>query len=249
LFLKKKDGEKETSKVRIRKAHYVLSGVDEVLCGELAAKSVQRSEKGSAGLYRVTQKNVEDAVLSSPELRFTLERFLAGFTSDCEYFPMIDISKKNENKEIITKYMEKAAGGSIVQFETQAFNIIMYLMLKNRVQVAETAFEMSQYAKKASVDDFAILHAVKTVYTGELLKAMMKRTEDISNIARSIVKEKDDESTKDGSASDSGKKPKKQNSKKSGKDNKKSKDDSDSDDSSSVSSDSSHSSRGSSSSE
>ena len=88
----------------------------------------------------------------------------------------------------VRSFIEKRSGNNNVQIDKYAYNLLMYLLLMNRVLLAECAFQMSQYAKKNSVDDRGILFSLKTVYSGELLKKFLKKADDTFDIIRELSK-------------------------------------------------------------
>ena len=101
-------------------------------------------------------------------------------------------------KETIKKVLEKYAfnGSDNIALDSSGYNFLSYILLCNRNLLADTAFQISQYSKKTRVDDRAVLFALKTIYNGELLKSIFKKSEDVSNLVRGLKKDssKDNES-------------------------------------------------------
>jgi len=162
-------------------------------------------------LYEITEEQVLDNVKLNKDFNYTFGRFLDNYDNHENYAPQMGLAR-----DAVTKFIETFAfngGNSNVSLTDEAFNLLMFVMLKNRILLAETAFQMSQYAKKSSVDDRAILHAIKCHYSGTLFQTVYKKTEEVSRVIRRINKEAEEEekaNSKKGSKDSSDKLKKKQ---------------------------------------
>lgn len=225
---KDKDDEEDKS-VRILNSHFALTATDQVVCLSLVNLAAARCKKADAGLYKITEDDMVSSVRNSREFSFTFERFLNSYDNCCDYDAQMQIGKKN-----VIKFIENFAfegGNTNVHLDHGAYNFLMYIMLKNRILLAETAFQMVTYARKSSVDDRAIMYSLRVVYNGSLLLSIFKKVEDVSNIIRNIdtsagSDDSDGEKTEKGSGK--GKKSDKKTEKKSTKKESKSKSDSES---------------------
>ena len=196
---KKEDKDAETdSKVKILNSHFALTAADQLICLSLVNLAGEKSKKAAAGLYTITEENMMDNIKMSKDFNYTFGRFLDSYDCHGNYAPQMGLKK-----ETVLEFIEKYAfngGNSNINLDGQAFNFLMYIMLKNRILLAETAFQMIVYARKSSIDDRAILCAIKTIYTGQLGNSIYKKVEDVSKIVRGMAVEKDEkESTKKGS--------------------------------------------------
>jgi len=191
------EGNESDGKVKILNSHYALTAADQVICLSLVNLASEKSKKATAGLYTITEENMLDNIKMNKDFNYTFGRFLDSYDSLGNYSPQMGLSKK-----AVMEFIETYAfngGNTNINLDPRAFNLLMYIMLKNRILLAETAFQMILYAKKSSIDDRAILCAIKTIYTGQLGSTLYKKVEDVSKIVRGTVVEKEDVDTKKGS--------------------------------------------------
>lgn len=189
--------EQKDNRVRILNAHFALTAADQVVCLTLVNLALERAKKKDAGLHTISEENMMDIVKLDKDFSFAFGRYLSTYSTNDNYYVQMGFAK-NEVNQFIESY---ASGGGItnIKVEPQALNFLMYIMLKNRIQLVESAFQMAVYAGKSSVTDKAILLSIKTVHVGGLQKAIYKKVEDVSTIVRGLGKESSDNDSKDGS--------------------------------------------------
>jgi hypothetical protein len=210
------DDEETKNKVKILNAHYALTATDQVICLSLVNLVANKATKGQAGLYTITESLLQDKLQLNKDFRHTFGAVLDSYSSHQNYASELQLSK-----DAVTKFIEKYAfngGNTDIHLEDDGFNFLMFIMLRSRIMLATTAFQMAVYARKSSVDDRAILYSIRSVFVGDLKDSLFKKVENVSNRVRQIKN--------DGGDDDEDEAPKK--SKKSGKASKKSKDESDS---------------------
>jgi len=184
------DDDEKDNRVRILNAHFAMTATDQVICSTLVTAAHSSSKKESAGLYTITEENMINTVKLSKDLHFTFGRFLDSYDTDGNYCPQLQL-KKEEVTKFIETYGVTGGGNTSIYLDSGAFNFLMYIIYRNRVLLAESAFQMSQYAKKSSVDDRAILFSLRTIYCGNLLKTMFSKVDEVSGkrILTSALKE------------------------------------------------------------
>lgn len=201
---KKDDDSKKTDKdskknenVKITNAHYILTAVDQVMCLYFVNLAGKRSKKADAGLHTITEESLMDCVKLDKDLKFAFGKYMEGYSQSDNYGKQMTLEKK-----IVDEFIEKYAfdgGNSNIHIENGAYNFLSYILLKTRIQLAEAAFHMVVFSGRSSVNDKALLAAIKIMFTGELLKSLIKKTEDVSNRVRNIENEKGDDDSKNGS--------------------------------------------------
>jgi hypothetical protein len=174
------------SYVGIINAHYILSGIEQEICVALVNLAESKTKKAAADLYTITEDILMDNIKLNKDFNYTFGRFLDNYNSKESYGTQLRLQKKNVNQ-----VFEKLAfnGKSNVVLDGSAYNFLMYILLSNRLLLAETAFQMSQYGKKSRVDDRAILYTLKTVYVGNMLKSLYRKAEDVSNLVKGLKNE------------------------------------------------------------
>jgi hypothetical protein len=141
-----------------------------------------------------------NSVKLDKDFNSTFGRFLDNYDSHETYASQLTgMEKTNEKGTGVLDYVSShgfLGGSNSYHFEAGAYNFLMFIMLKNRILLAETAFQMVQYARKSSVDDRAVSFAVNTVYSGKLRQTLFKKLEEISNLVRGL-KGKDEDKDND----------------------------------------------------
>ena len=204
------------TKVKILYAHFAITAADQVMCLHLVNVAGKKSKKGEAGLYTITEDNMLDAIKDDRDMKYTFSRYLDNYASQDDY-----TSQMNMKKEDVTNFIEKfSPSGGNVKIDQGAFNVLMFVMYKNRIQLIETAFHMVVFAGKSSVNDKAVMQSIKTIHVGDLANTMYKKVEDTSKIVRHLNIESTDSDEKKGSKDSSDEKnskdsdgPKKKNGK------------------------------------
>lgn len=196
--------EKKDDSIKMNGGHYALTAVDEALCIEMANLAFGRTIKDKAGLYLIKEETVMDSMKLNKDFAFSFGKFFDAYSSKEKYGKQLGIEKKD-----VLKLLESCAfggGNTSVNIDDSAYNLMMYVVVKNRILVAETAYQMLLYSKKASVDGKAIIHSVRAVYAGttELHKTLSRKAEATNTLVKG---EKLKEEPEDG---DGDKKPKKE---------------------------------------
>ena len=125
-----------------------------------------------------------DCIESTSDLKYSFSRFLPYYDRKTKY-----ITSMNLNSKDIAIFIEKYCvdGNSTTCIDSSALNLVIFFMHENRKLLAESAYQMCQYAKKSSVNDRAFLYSIKTVYPeGDLQKALYAKAEDASYKARKV---------------------------------------------------------------
>lgn len=196
----KKDDESDKPleiKVKLTNAHYAITASEEALCMKLVNIAFEKSKKGTAGLYTITLENMTDSVRLNKDFNYTFGKFLDNYDSHDNYESQLGLPKKS-----IMNFIDKFAfdgGNTSVTLDQGSYNLMMYLLIKNRNLLCDSAFQKTIYAKKTSVDDRGIMFSLKDVYTGELYKSLFKKVESVYNIVRHLTADKadkDDDSEK-----------------------------------------------------
>lgn len=197
VVTKDDEGNKVVKKGKVKfvsGAHWCLTATDQIICSTLINAASKRSVKGVDGLYTITELNVRDSIESDPELKFVFNKHLPFFDRKNRYIQSLTLSAKD-----VSVFIEKYCvnGNSTTRVDAQALNLVMFLMHENRKCLAESAYQMCQYAGKSSVNDRAFLCSIRTMYPeGDLQKALFAKAEDASYKARGteVSKEMSDKS-------------------------------------------------------
>jgi len=165
-------------------AHWCLTATDQVICSVLLHAASKRAQKGVDGLYTITELNVRDCVENDPELRFAFARFLPFYQSKNKYIQFMKLSSA-DLKTFVDKYCVNS--NSSICVESSALNLVVCIMHESRKMLAESAYQMCQYANKSSVNDKAFLCSIKTIYAdGSLQGALTAKAYDTANRARGV---------------------------------------------------------------
>lgn len=155
---KKDDG------IKMNGGHYALTSIDEALCIEMANLAFVKTTKDKAGLYLIKEDTLFDSLKLNNDFVYSFSKFFNAYSSKEKYGKQLGIEKKDVLK--LLEIRAFSGGNTCVNLDDNAYNLMMYIVLKNRILVLETTYQMLLYAKKASIDGRAIIHSVKAVYSG-----------------------------------------------------------------------------------
>jgi len=220
---------KETSlkvKPTFRECQTAITIVEEVLCLALLSLAGDKAKKEKSGLYTITEDNLMDGIKLNNDYYHTFSRYLAKFDSGQDYSASLNLSKT-----VVVKFIEEfgfTGGNTNIQLDSSAYNFLMYILLKNRILLADTAYQIMMHGKKYSIGYRCIETSVNVHYTGTLKNLLVKKLDEKRKL---VVKEKPSDDADSGSTkSNEDKKSKdKKGDKKDDKKSKKAKDESESD--------------------
>jgi hypothetical protein len=135
---------------------------------------------------------------------------LFRYDSSQDYAPSLSLKKAD-----VLKFIEKFAfngGNSDVQLSLDAYNFLMYLLLQNRILLADTAYQLMVHREKASVDFKAFAFGVNIHFKGGLKKSLSKKLDEKYRICKKMnidAEEKSENNDEDGDSDEEEKTPKK----------------------------------------
>lgn len=188
---KNEKGELEKHPIKLIKSYHVLTASDQTLCLKLINLEESTSKKSINGLYNITEEQLINDVKINKDFKYTFGKFLDAYETHEDYFSQLEYDSKQFNKFIET--FAFSGGNSNIHLNKQAFNFLSFIILKARIMIVETAYQMIRFANKSSVNDNAILYSVNTIFIGDLLQAIHKKIEDVSNLLKGTIIDKDNE--------------------------------------------------------
>jgi hypothetical protein len=219
---------KDTSlkvKPTFRECQTAITIVEEVLCLALLGLAGDKAKKEKSGLYTITDENLMDGIKLNSDYYHTFSRCLAKYDSGQTYSSSLNLSEP-----VVTKFIEEfgfTGGNTHIRLSSGAYNFLMYILLKNRILLADTAYQIMMHGKKYSIGYKCIETSVNIHYTGTLKNMLVKKLDEKRKL---VFKEKPSDESDSGSTKSDDKKGKdKKDDKKDDKKAKKAKDD-DSDD-------------------
>lgn len=202
---------------KIMGSHNILTACDQVLCLELINAAVERTSKGTGGLYTFTTQMLQDTVSLNKDFNYVFSKHLDKYTESYSYGTQVRISQSS-----VSKLLDKhALSGGVTQLhvDKQAFNFMMFLVLTSRIEISKIARNMALYAGKTTIDERVIMFAIHSIYTGDLLRTIRMKYEDVHSRTKSIKdKDKDKDDDKDDNKEKSEEKKSKKKSKDDGSD-------------------------------
>jgi hypothetical protein len=184
----------ETTK--IINAHFALTGIEEVLCHSIVSYVCQKACKNKGGIYTITEEQMLDSIKMSPEYDYLFGRVINKYDTNINYIN--ELMLKEESVETLIKLACSQGGNSSTNFEYGAYNLLMYLLLQNRILLANTAYQMMMYGKKSSVDFRAITLSVNIFYKDKsvLYNDITKKLEEISRLLKNRKEPKEKKEVK-----------------------------------------------------
>lgn len=181
---------------KIMGSHNILTACDQVLCLELINAAVERTSKGTGGLYTFTTQMLQDTVSLNKDFNYVFSKHLDKYTESYSYGTQVRISQSS-----VSKLLDKhALSGGVTQLhvDKHAFNFMMFLVLTSRIEISKIARNMALYAGKTTIDERVIMFAIHSIYTGDLLRTIRMKYEDVYSRTKSLKdKDKDKDENED----------------------------------------------------
>jgi len=181
--------------VKFSGGHIVITAVNETLWRYLIEQTLKEVTKDNAGLYTLTRPAVRNAILLNQDLKYFFGAQFEQFDQDMKYGSQYCIPHK-----VIAQFINEKCGKNI-NYDDPTYQLFVFLLLKASSVLTTTAFEMMQYANRKSIDDRAVLAALKLHFNNDLLHVLRMRAEEAVTCAGEAGKEdNDDESSETKSA-------------------------------------------------
>lgn len=153
-------------------SHIALTAFNEKLCYMILDKVMSRLEKDKTGLYNIKYVDLADAIKIDNEMRVNLYQYLDVYDKTLDYRDQYCIDEK-----LIRKYIDTTFG-TCINITNDAFNLLVYILLKSCVRLIDTAFEMIKYANRRSLNPKVILGAVSIHFNGSFERLLRMRIDD-----------------------------------------------------------------------
>lgn len=167
-------------------SHIALTALNEKLCYMILEKVVERLTKDKTGIYNIRYQDLADVIKIEPNLRRNLFVYLDVYDSTLNYKDQYCIDEK-----IIKKYIDKVFSASI-DITNDAFNFLVYLLLKTCVRIVDTAFIMIRYANRRSLNPNVILECTSVHFSGVMEHLLRMRIDEAIKSCGKSIKEKEE---------------------------------------------------------
>lgn len=185
------NGEKIMHIPNLNLSHVAMTAMNEKLCQLILEKAIERIQKGKGGIYNIKYIDISDAMKIDPELRRNFYSFLDVFDNTLSYKDQYCIDEK-----CIKNYIDNVFGEHI-DINNDAFNLLIYILLKSCVRILDSAFIMMNFAKKRSLSSNVILSCINIHFSGIMEHLLRMRVEEaVKSCGRDDNKD-DDENAKE----------------------------------------------------
>lgn len=178
------------SKPTFRHCDTALTIVEEVLCLSLINLVSGSIKKEKSGMYTVTEDQLVDSVKLNNDFFYTFSKFLNKYDSGQEYSKALNLPMQT-----VTKFIEKFAftgGNANTHLTHGAYNFLLFILLKNRIMLADTAFQVMKHGEKYAVNYKCMETAVNIHYAGTLRSVIAKKLDEKRKL---VVTSKTDDNT------------------------------------------------------
>ncbi len=198
-----------TNNYKCSKAHVYLTKLNELLCYKLIENVNKNVEKDKNGLYTITRAMIKTSIETNDMLKRCFSNYLFQYDETHIYESQYPIAKK-----IIINFIE-IKFGSMINFTPQAFDFLIYILIKATQNVIAISIELLNYADKRSINYKTISAAVQIELRNseELREFILKQlhetyllignTKDINNTNDSDDDDNKDNNVNDNNANDS----------------------------------------------
>ena len=188
----KENYERQSKKVGVINAHYILASVDQILTHSLLHGMSEYFKKNDSGIYNISLDNMMTYVRLTPYLSHTYHYHLSKYDDTLDYQKQLCIERK-----VFDNYINKHVFNDNfrMNMSKSSMNFLAYLLVQANIMLSNTALIISEFAKKSRVNNNAINAALKVHFTGKLYEDIMRKVDSVETLLKN--KEKQD-SEKDG---------------------------------------------------
>jgi hypothetical protein len=174
-------------------SHIALTSMNEELCKIILEKTIERLTKGKNGLYVISFNEIHDIIAVDPDLRKNLYAYLDMYDCTLSYKDQYCISEK-----CIKEYIDNVFNKS-VDINNDAFNLLIYILLKTCVRIIDTAYVVIQAMKRKTIGAKIIVNCVSIHFSGTVHHLLQMKIDETIKLYGRYMKEKDkdDEVKKD----------------------------------------------------
>jgi hypothetical protein len=186
--------ERQSKKVGVINAHYILASVDQILTFSLLHGMSEYFQKNDSGIYVISLDNMMTYVRLTPYLNNTYHYHLSKYDDTLDYQKQLCIDRKSFDK-YINKYIFN--DNFRLSLSKSSMNFLCYLLVQANTMLANTALIMSEFAKKSRVNNNAINASLKVHFSGKLYEDIMKKIDSVETLLKNKDKQDSEKEEKE----------------------------------------------------
>jgi hypothetical protein len=159
-------------------AHYMLATTDQVMIFNLITGCSNLFEKTNNGLVDITLDKFQSYILTTPYLRYSLERFFTTYVTDMDYSKQVCVDRKTFNRFIETRCFHQNKN---ISFNKETLNFLLYLVTQVNITLANCAKTFAEFAKRTTVSAAGIIAGAKVLFQGKILQDILAKVDDVQN--------------------------------------------------------------------
>lgn len=179
----RKNGTTEKALPKLRGSHVSIAAMNEKLCFVILDEVTKRLSKNKNGLYTIGYNDLADTISVNSELRRNLHAHLDVYDSTLNYKDQYCIKEKIIKKYIDTVFSE------CIDITNDAFNLLVFLLLKTSVRILDTSYIMMIYAKTHSLSPNTVMNAVDIHFSGTMKNVLKMKIDEAVKLCGKDLKE------------------------------------------------------------
>lgn len=179
---------------KIGGATIALAAVNEKLCYIILYAVVKSLKENKDGLYYITVNEMINAIKTEHDLRKNIMTYLEMYDDSLCYKDQYCVQDK-----IINRYIDETFGGC-VHMTNEAFNLLVYILLKMSTKIVDIAYIIMVYSKKKTLTSSLILACVSILMTNPIanvIKIKIEETIKLCNVLDKKDQEDEEQNTVD----------------------------------------------------
>lgn len=186
--------ERQSKKVGVINAHYILATVDQVLLYSLLNNASEHFKKDKSGMYDITLYTLKTVVKLNPSFNNTFGLYVDKFDDNLDYQKQLPIDKKTLNL-YLNKYTFH--DNFRVNLNRDSHNFLCYLVVQANTMLSNTSLIMSEFAKKSRVNSNSLISALKVHFNGKLYEDIMKKVDCVNTLLQNKAKKDSEKGEKE----------------------------------------------------
>ena len=184
--------------MKIMNAHYMVAAVDEIVLFTILTNVSHLFSKEKTGLQDLTLERLRSFIQTTDYLNDSYGRFFSKYDYNCDYSKLLCI-ERSKFDEYIQKYCFH--NNNTIHINKDTRNFLCFLLVQTNITLANTAFMISKYFKKSTINVPSLYTGVELFFSGKLQQDILKKLEEITTILKNKLKQDSDKAEDDKSKS------------------------------------------------
>ena len=188
----------DVDNIKIMNAHYMMSAIDEIVLFTILTNVSHQFSKEKTGLQDITLERLRSFIQTTDYMNETYGRFFSKYDANNDYAQLLCMDRTKFD-DYVLKYCFH--NNNTIHINKDTRNFLCFLLVQTNITLANTAFMISKYFKKSTINVPSLYTGVELFFSGKLQQDILKKLEEITTILKNKLKQDSDKAEDDKSKS------------------------------------------------